>query len=552
MKSLIVKIRKLKFNKNNFYVLIFYFIFVNLLYFSLYFTYFQQDEWYGFGQAIVGLNNNFSNLFGVLGGYHFTPLSSLLYFIEYYIFGLNSAGFAFVSIQLHVVATFLVYIFSKSLLRNGKYALLASLIFSVANAPSQAVTWFAASSIEYATIFALCSIIFWLKSFDGKNMKLMMFLSMIFLFLGLLFKEDIITLFAVLPILSIYKYGIKKQLKPFISLIILGVIYIIPRLVLQNSNASAIQIHTVQSFYNFLSVTILNARVFITGLGFTILSSSIIIVFLKTVVFGYLLSKLTGGFITIPDSVTEIFFTPLIAGILSILTVVIFTFLVWKNKKYITFKQEFLLLLTIPISFFPYIFLGRDIILPESRYFYYPMIFVSIFLSLMVYFINNYFKGKKTKVFLSILLISFLFINIHYDTKISNYIPLSNTRKKVINDLNAVVSNKESKVIYYISGDPLPFQSGIGQMLVVLSTQKNKNLNPFLENYYLWNMGSQGYKEIKSLGIGYFYDYTEMKKTYLKYNLKPQNVIALKWDGVNSQMRNITEQTRKLLISNEE
>jgi hypothetical protein len=122
----------------------------------------------------------------------------------------------------------------------------------------------------------------------------------------------------------------------------------------------------------------------------------------------------------------------------------------------------------------------------------------------------------------------------------------------VINDLNTEVSNKESKVIYYISGDPLPFQSGIGQILVVLSTQKNKNLNPFLENYYLWNMGSQGYKEIKSLGIGYFYDYAEMKKTYLKYNLKPQNVIALKWDGVNSQMKNITEQTRKLLINNEE
>lgn len=519
---------------------------VNILYRSLYQTYFQQDEWYFFGQAIYGMNHGFSNLLGVLGGYHFTPLSYLAYYLEYSILGLNSFWFAFVSIQLHVLTTILVYLLSRQLLRNRMIAFVASLIFAVAYAPSQAVTWFAAYLGEYSTIFGLISIILWLKSYQSKD-KLLKTVSLIFLLLGLLFKEDIITLFLIIPILSFYRFGKRSLTKDYLFMLVLGIIYLIPRFLLQHSASSAIQINNLNSLNNFLYISFLNTRVFLTGIGYLIFSPSLIITFLKIVVFELFLSKLTAGFVTVSDTSINTFFTPIAAFLFSTFFVIPFLFLLKRNNKQFPVKRELLLLPIIPLSFAPYIILGRDIILPESRYFYFPMVFMSILLALFIYLFYTSFKNNIVKFFVLFFTIFYLVLNVHYDSFIENYVPLSRIRMNIVNYMNNQIPKKQNKIVFYIGGDNLPFQSGVGQMLVVMTSQKDKRFNDYLKGYFLWNMGSQGYEELGNLGFGYFSDYNELQKAFINNKLNSEDVFAYSWNARSSQMDNITGTIRKKL-----
>lgn len=189
----------MKMNKKHWFFTILLLIAVILFtYRSLSRVFFQQDEWLGFGQIIYrsspGTASIWQMIFPVAKKFsHFNPLTTLIYWREYVLFGLNFPFYAIISIILHFFNSLLVFYLAWLLLKKKELALAAGLFFSLNSFSHQAVTWVASSlNTQACCLFVLLSLIFLLKKH---------FLFSILAFaISLGFKEASVFLFFFLPL----------------------------------------------------------------------------------------------------------------------------------------------------------------------------------------------------------------------------------------------------------------------------------------------------------------------------------------------------------------
>ena len=135
---------------------------------------------------------------------------------------------------------------------------------------------------------------------------------------------------------------------------------------------------------------------------------------------------------------------------------------------------------------------------------------------------------------------------------------IGNLRIEILNSIKKSYPTLPEKVIFYTDSNKsyyglpdedkiIPFQSGLGQTLLLWYYSDEKFSKVFFENKYLWGILSDGYKEIDDRGLGYFRDFERLKNAVNDNNLNPESVIAFRWDYYTNTLTDITREIRSKL-----
>lgn len=193
---------------------------VLILYHPVFSVYFSQDDFFHFKLSQSdGSIDAFVKFFGFPSfnerGYAFyRPLfREGLYNIYYSLFGLNVLPFRILSLGIHFINIFLVYILIQKLFKKLSLSFFVALFFGIAT-PNVAILYYLAGGIQVlgATMFLLLSTILFLKYLEGEGNKFKI-LSFLFFVFGLGSHENA----AIIPIILAGLIFIKIPVNKFID-----------------------------------------------------------------------------------------------------------------------------------------------------------------------------------------------------------------------------------------------------------------------------------------------------------------------------------------------
>lgn len=122
---------------------------------------------------------------------YYRPVVTVTFILNHAMFGQSPVGYKATNLLLHLIATLLVFVLSRRLLKNSMAALFAGLVFAVHPAHTESVAWISGRTDIVAAIFALASLISFGRYMSADNKKWYA-ASLGFLALGLLSKEIVI------------------------------------------------------------------------------------------------------------------------------------------------------------------------------------------------------------------------------------------------------------------------------------------------------------------------------------------------------------------------
>lgn len=542
--------------KKNISVFLIFLCITIFAFWGLWNTFFQQDEWLLFGRAIhqsQGLPFSFLDF----AGNHFWPAGNAFWFLFYKVFGFNALYYSFVAILLHALVSFLVWRFINGFILNGRISFLLALLFSISFPAAQPVLWFAIPFFLFpAIIFLLLFLIYLEKCNDKRSLNKKNYLVLFLLFLAsFIFREESMTLLLFLPIyiLLFWKGNKRELMKPGLVLVTAIFVFILARIGLEAINGEHI-IYEEGSrkliiLYNLISIP----------------PKMIFQNFFDYVNFWWPASnwyaKLAFPWLSIDgNTVSKAVFEDLVF-LLSIpfaaLIGASFMKSSTKNKKIMIFSLFWIFVCSVILSFG-----GRRLQFLESRYLYLGSIGVIL---LLYSIISPLVKISGRFRFLFVISLSVVYIGfiIYFYTGVrwwinDFYTPVAEQRKSVISQILKTYPKIQKNTIFFVqckntclSDDIiLPFQSGVGQMLLVLYGSRNElDYGPFLGRYFLWDWQSQDYKKISDYGFGYFRDFKKLKNVYIKEHMKSEEIVAFSFDKSNNKIEDISDKIRKQLMS---
>ncbi|CAN5301039.1 hypothetical protein BH10PAT1_BH10PAT1_2960 [soil metagenome] len=544
-----------------------FFVVCSFLFFFLFFViikkifsgFFQQDEWLAFSEYIrISFNfKNFINDLFALNATHYVPLGRLAGFLEYKFFGLNYLFYAVFDVILHVFSVLLVYIFSKNLIKNNRFAIVSAVIFFAADYGYQVVSWPAGNlQNQISVILALVSLLYFFKFIRIKTRKMFWF-SYFLLCVSILFKENAIAFFVFLPFIFYFYSDSKLRKKYFYPLFIFltGVVYGIFKLfIIFNSSVTETVVGSQSKFsliYNLITFPV-------KGIAQTIIPVDLELMIAHRIAL-FFPSKISGG---IGTTAFDIFVEKRLLEILSFLifsVILAVSILIYKKIKDKKFKKGIIFgLVFVMINSFIYALSpGRVGIISiiDSRNLYFLTFGSAILISIFIYLFFQ--KNRKLSLILFIL---FIGMNIFYlNSDISLVTNYGNTREYILDNIKNDYPNLPNHAVIYTESDSsfyglpddekiMPFQSGFGQTLLVWYESSQNFPKKFFKDNFLWEIGSEGYKEINGTGFGYFRNYDELQKAYVENNLTPNNIIAYKYYSKENILKDITNEVRQKLI----
>jgi len=539
-------------------------------------TFFQQDEWIGFGIMIYqelkgGLENILISPI-LQGRGHFSPLIFYQNYLEFKFFGLSLEPYTYVSITTHIANSLLLFYFVYLLLKNKFLAFCSSLVFSINSVSSQAVTWMATSPItQGAVFFLLLSLILTLKYFKNNNKK-NYYIGLAFFSVGILSKETVLFLFILYPLMWFLFAGIKSRkhfylfLKP---LVVLGFIYILVRVSLFFVPS---QVGTTSG--NTVNLDVVSDIVRLIISPFRILPQAIIpqhylINFSDMATLFFYPQQASGGIVNPYFSQTIVFgqVIPLLSAPILLVGFIVYKFFL-RKKEYIFSRALVFSLLLITLSGLPFAFIPGEIAnfpIYESRHLHVASIGVSIFLVLILYALVKFFlkKSKYVPLVLFIILIPILLAHLTLTRmEINKTVAISTTRKNILESIKMSYPRIPKKAVFYIEsnmsyyGLPIeekifPFQSNFGHMLIVWYQNIEKFPGCFYEGEFLRGLLKQGYKDCGGRGFGYFRDYDKLIYTINENKIPVNNIIAYSWNGKTEKFKDITREVRTKIKEHE-
>ncbi len=505
-------------------------------------TFYQQDEWIGLGLVFSkGINSVFPGSFrGIdLLFVKGRMLSSFIFYLFASYLPFQNTPIALLAIILHTVASSLVFLLIKKLVKKPLLAFLGAAFFALNSVSHGAITWSViAINTVSSTIIILISILAFFRYVESNRTKWLV-LTGILLYTSLWFKETGLYLFVFFPLAAfLFKprriTTFVKQfwwfLVPFVSIV----------------GYRVLELRRISTTAN-LYLTGANDNFFLT-------------IFMRLIIYpltSFSLMFVPGGYFlelareVLRDNYT--FFASsanniLIAQsvILDLLAVILTGFILTliclflRNETPQNFKKVMFWLAFILISFSPYVVLSKDFSYLESRYYYLPVVGAAVLFSWVLE------RAKATlgnKVFFPVVLpLVLIFIFFHAITikkAIDEQVLFSNLRLNFISNIkNLVPTLSNNKNVFYITSDKnywvdtnmLPFQQGSGYTLMVLYFDSGKIPQSFLTDGYLFEIGSQGYREAGGLGFGFFYDKKELEKAMETYKLSEVDIIYLNYN----------------------
>ena len=532
-------------------------IVVLLGYWRAFFGFFQQDEWLAFNRHILLSHKDGVSLFADIflpSGPHYTPFSVLSINLLFRAFDLNYLGYFIVSMLLHLAVVFLVGKLARILLKDFKLSLAASVLFGLLASIYQATTWVVADIGTHGpTIFGLVCLIYFFKFLEGE--KNAYIISIVSLLISLLFKEIAVGLFILLPLYTILFTKKVPNKKKFLSwIMILGFVYIVLRLVLVSSNAPQDKNRQLDQSYSRDDL-IFNTITFPEkAISQSIIPSAALVNFSQK-----LASRL-------PDDVTGEKSTPeydkfVLGSVVEATSGAIFLIIsliainLWvKNKKNnlgraISFSLALIVINSLIFTISPEKW-GKIAIL-DSRNLYFLSCGTAILLTTLFF---GY--AKKKQYLYRILFILLIVINFHWlNLSLDGLIADAEIRKNILSSIKKQHPRLPQKVIVFSESDKtfyglpeneriLPFQSGLGQTLLVWYYKDEKFPDDFLQNKFLWDIKDQGYKEVGGRGFGYFRDFEQMANTVVQNKIPQDSIIGFNYNSNEKNVTDISEEVR--------
>lgn len=166
--------------------------------------------------------NNIKDIFSVFynGNYH--PFTTLLFAIEYKWFGLNAESYHIISLILHLVNTWLVFIFLQKISGRIEAGFIGSILFAIHPMHVESVVWISEQKDVLYGLFFIAGLITYLRYIDKGKPVYYLLTLLLFLF-SLLSKSAAVTFPLVLVLCDYflnrgYKLKILMEKVPFFLL----------------------------------------------------------------------------------------------------------------------------------------------------------------------------------------------------------------------------------------------------------------------------------------------------------------------------------------------
>lgn len=531
--------------RQNFFIFLFLLIIVLLFIHGYQYSYFQQDEWGGFGTIISISGQPFFSWITAMVGVHFVPLANLIWLIIYLLYGFNVLPYIIVGTVLHVVASFLVYSLTTRLSKSKSIGILTALLFATNGRAVQAFTHL---SIFPSTLTSfICIITFFLLIAYKKNNKFSfkeeIILLLIFLF-SVMFREDGLI---IIPLFPAYLYFFKRKslskenVKFFLFFYSFTFSYFLFRFFLQLKDQSIVSVGSTGYVHALIYNTLtLPGKLFIQNI--------IDLEFFYMLVWN---NKYFWYHVDFPQTVMDTLGVDFIILVLLLFFGVIASFLsrlfsFKQFKKQIGFAFFWIIVSALLLST-----VGRQLNQVEPRYLYLSS-FMALFivsLTLSTVWRSNRFSYLIKPIIVGIVLIYLFTSYFKIQRIIIQNNEVSQARKTILSSLKREIPSLPKKTIIFVSckkecysnshfGLPnnivLPFSSGPGWIILLQYVNQNRSAYaPFFLSeggkFFLWDMGSQGYKEKGKYGFGYFIDKKLLDKSLDSYKSDIQ-VIYLEYN----------------------
>lgn len=529
-------------------------------YFRVPLIFFQQDEILGFGLFIK------EGWKVVLSGFadsqvaHFVPVTMSMSYGLYNFFGLNHWIYNLVALLFHLVNGLLVYLIAKRVLSRDLSALVAVLIFFSSSVAAQLIMW---PVINLNSVSLTFSLLCWLILIDKKILPKLKerarFLVLSLLLLLALFSVEYsagLMLFVPLVVFLTEKSSVRKKISLLSPFLMVAAFYLL---------------------FRFIPLISVGG----TGLGLGGDSPFLIRVFNQiTIYFGQLffgqplLLFISGivdrisGFPSQEAGYIENYIFPTISSgfgaLLFLGSYLLFRHFRKKSRSYASnflSTTFFIVFSSLPFLMVPGATSSLSVV--ASRYIYFGVSGMAIFIA----FIYDAFTDSSKKVrsvfinkFVAYAITIFIFAMVIYGT-LENYTKaesLYNQGTLRLNILNSIMDTYKilpQKAVFFAESDTsyyglpanekiFPFQSGLGQTLLVFYSQSHKFPQEFYPGDYLWGITSQGYTEIGEEGFGYFRDFNLLAQTVREKNLPPPSVISFRYSSQDQVLTDNTQEIR--------
>lgn len=550
--------------KTNFLIFLVYLIVILFTFGNLPKTFFQQDEWAIFGNLIYWGKAGLSwleRLFVYEQDVHILPFSQLLSWVQFRLFGLNFSRYAFFSLGLHLLNSFLVFYLSYLILKKKWLSFAVGLLFAANSISHQAVTWVATTTgTVNAAFFLLLSLIFFVK----KNLLL----SLLMFLISLGFKESSIFLFAFLPVFWLIferKITITSFKKIFVPLLVVGFLYFCLRILLVvNAPPSSAPPGTVSQPITPVVYLYRGLTIPLKAISQSIIPANLILGLSKImIILAYPYFAPEG----VPDpymveSVAADIVSYGLTTIILILLALAFKYLKKLREenlvKALVFSLSFIAFGCLPFIFIP----GKAgyFSIFEPRHFYILSIGASLLLGVTIFAISKWLARKNARWLFSVFLISILlFHSFKIWIDIQNQAKVGELRKSILVQIYKTYPKLPEKVIFYTESDKafyglppeetiLPFQSGFGQTLLVWYNNQGEEFPAcFFKEKFLYVLLSEDYKFCQGRGFGYFRKFELLNEAVKENKLPKESVIAFAYDSQKQILSDITLKIRQQL-----
>lgn len=556
----------------HFLALVFISLLVVFTYWNLPNTFFQQDEWQTLAAHIYYINNGITGVIESLLPVdllsHFSPLAGVFSWFGYIFFKTNFILYAWQSISLHILNAGLLYYFVFFWFKSKKIAFISALFFGVNSIPHQAVTWVAAAnSFEIPAAFILLSMIFFRRFITlNRNHKKNILLSLVMLFISLLFHEVGIFLFLFYPMIFFLRE--KSQRRKLFSIFLYSLIIFI------------FIFFSVRAPFFFGFKSPLPGATDISHPPIAVYPYRLLSISMKSFAGNFFPEKILirlsdqavrlayPQFVTL-DNVPNPFIAQsvvfdLVSYIItiSIISLVVLLIRCMPERK----LSEALVwsLLFVPASLLPYAFVlgkaGYASIL-EPKFFYVSSIGASIIIAIASYsLIRTFSKKRIVKAFVYVLVSVYIVSHIYaVRSNVSNLVKISVQRKSFLTEIKSSYPRLPQKVIFFTQSDTayygmpsnekaLPVQIGFGKILMIWYQVNEQFPGCLYEGGFLIRMLEQGYRYCNGRGFGYFRNYDILMNTIKANKIPIENVVSYSWRGEQKEFRDITQQVRSKLI----
>lgn len=513
--------------------------------------FYLQDEWQGLGHIFVeGVRHP-------IAGASFIQLifgenRSLARLLGLFLFGqfpLNALPVAIFSLVFHLLNSCLVFFLAGKFFKKRFLSLIAAFAFLVSSVSANAVYWFSTSvGTLPATTLILIAIFYYFKYLEKESTR-KRYLVFGLLFVSLFFKEIGTFLFIFLPIFSLLskreKIGVFiKKYWVFILFFVLIVGFRVFQLKsIQGPNALFI----TGSSQNFSLTLLIRAILYpLTSFSLEFFPAPVLLNLARNVTSNYYPFISVGQF----ELVSQTVVLDLIAVGLTFIISLAFVFAIRNDDKTIRQRISFWFFFII-FSFLPYVVISKTYSYLESRYYYLSMVGASI---LIAWFFGKLFSSRKMvlKILAMLAVALYLFIHLKYlRTDLNSEVKISAERTHFIREIGSYikVSSNPRNIFYitsdsdyYVVGNKVPFQQGTGYTLMILAHGKIDEPNSFLTDHFLWDIGSQGYKDENGIGFGYFYDKAELAKAIRTNKISSDSLKAFFYDSKKEKLIDITDE----------